>query len=260
MTVDPVAQVAKNWWLFLILGLVTVIAGILAIVYPGITLLALGHLRRDQPADDRRDGDRRGVRRESEARAMNAIIGVLSLLAGLVCLRRPGESLLAIIIVLGFWLIIEGVDPLHRAFAVLEDRALMMGLAILDIILGVLILAAARAEPRHARDPVRDLTARPRRLRDRHRVPSAGRSPRRDGRRRACVTQLGDRVEHAIEQRTELDEEELEHTPSWPVRRIVRMAFWLGLTGVSLYLVAPSLIEVFGSATRSTRSRPPGWP
>jgi uncharacterized protein (TIRG00374 family) len=62
------------------------------------------------------------------------------------------------------------------------------------------------------------------------------------------VTQLGDRVEHAIEQRTELDEEQLESTPSWPVRRIVRTVFWLSLTGVSLYLVAPSLIDVFGSA------------
>jgi uncharacterized membrane protein HdeD (DUF308 family) len=140
MTVDPVAQVAKNWWLFLILGLVTVIAGILAIVYPGITLLALGIFA--------------GVSllmigvmeiveafAESDARAMNAVIGVLSLLAGLVCLRRPGESLLAIIIVLGFWLIIEGVIRFIATFAVLEDRALMMGLALLDIILGVLILA-----------------------------------------------------------------------------------------------------------------------
>ena len=140
MTVDPVAQVAKNWWLFLILGLVTVIAGILAIVYPGITLLALGIFA--------------GVSllmigvmeiveafAESEARAMNAVIGVVSLLAGLVCLRRPGESLLAIVIVLGFWLIIEGVIRFIATFAVLEDRALMMGLALLDIILGVLILA-----------------------------------------------------------------------------------------------------------------------
>ena len=140
MTVDPVAKVAKNWWLFLILGLVTVAAGILAIVYPGITLLALGIFA--------------GVSllmigvmeiveafAESEARAMNAVIGVLSLLAGLVCLRRPGESLLAIIIVLGFWLIIEGVIRFIAAFSTLEDRALVMGLAILDIIIGVLILA-----------------------------------------------------------------------------------------------------------------------
>jgi uncharacterized membrane protein HdeD (DUF308 family) len=140
MTVDPVAKVAKNWWLFLILGLVTVVAGILAIVYPGITLLALGIFAGISLLMI-------GVMEiveafaESEARAMSAIIGVLSLLAGLVCLRRPGESLLAIVIVLGFWLIIEGVIRFIAAFAVLEDRALVMGLAILDIILGVLILA-----------------------------------------------------------------------------------------------------------------------
>jgi uncharacterized protein (TIRG00374 family) len=61
------------------------------------------------------------------------------------------------------------------------------------------------------------------------------------------VTALGDRVEHAIEQRTVVEEEAVERTPSWPVRRIVRTVFWLSLTGISLYLVAPSLIDVFGS-------------
>jgi uncharacterized membrane protein HdeD (DUF308 family) len=140
MTVDPVAKVAKNWWLFLILGLVTVAAGILAIVYPGITLLALGIFAGISLLMI-------GVMEiveafaEAESRAMSAIIGVLSLLAGLVCLRRPGESLLAIVIVLGFWLIIEGVIRFIRSFSELEDRALLMLLALLDIILGVLILA-----------------------------------------------------------------------------------------------------------------------
>jgi uncharacterized membrane protein HdeD (DUF308 family) len=141
MTTDPVAQAAKNWWLFLVLGLVSVIAGVLAIVYPDITLLALGIFAGvsllmigimeivEALADD------------AESRAMSAIVGVLSLLAGLVCLRRPGESLLALVIVLGFWLIVEGVVRFIRAFSELEDRALIMGLAILDIILGILILA-----------------------------------------------------------------------------------------------------------------------
>ena len=60
------------------------------------------------------------------------------------------------------------------------------------------------------------------------------------------MTQLGDRVEHAIEQRTDL-EQEIKRAPSWPVSRIVRTVFMLSLTGISLYLVAPSLIDVFGS-------------
>jgi uncharacterized membrane protein HdeD (DUF308 family) len=141
MSIDPVARVAKNWWLFLILGLVTAVAGILAIVYPDITLLALGifagvsllMIGVMEIVD--------AIAGSPDSRALTAIVGVLSLLAGLVCLRRPGESLLALVIVLGFWLIIEGVVRFIGSFAVLEDRALLMGLAILDIILGILILA-----------------------------------------------------------------------------------------------------------------------
>ena len=78
---------------------------------------------------------------DPESRALAAITGVLALLAGLVCLRRPGESLLALVIVLGFYLIVTGVIRFVRSFASLEDRALLMGLSILDIIIGILILS-----------------------------------------------------------------------------------------------------------------------
>src|SRR3954452_16250308 len=141
MSIDPVARVAKNWWLFLVLGLVTVIAGILAIVYPDITLLALGifagisllMIGVMEIVD--------AIAGSPDSRALTAIVGVLSLLAGLVCLRRPGESLLALVIVLGFWLIVAGVIRFIRAFAELENRALLMALALLDVILGILILS-----------------------------------------------------------------------------------------------------------------------
>jgi uncharacterized membrane protein HdeD (DUF308 family) len=76
-----------------------------------------------------------------DSRALSALAGVLAMLAGLVCLRRPGESLLAVVIVLGIYLVVAGVVRFVRSFSELEDRALLMGLAILDIILGILILA-----------------------------------------------------------------------------------------------------------------------
>jgi uncharacterized membrane protein HdeD (DUF308 family) len=141
MTTDPVAQVSKNWWLFLILGLVSVIAGVLAIVYPDLTLLALGIFAGVSLLMIGIMEIVEAIAGDPDSRALTAIVGVLSLLAGLVCVRRPGESLLALVIVLGFWLIIEGIVRFIRAFSELEDRALLMGLAILDIILGILILA-----------------------------------------------------------------------------------------------------------------------
>jgi uncharacterized membrane protein HdeD (DUF308 family) len=141
MSVDPVAQAAKSWWLFLVLGLVSLIAGILAIVYPDITLLALGIFAGVSLLMIGIMEIVEAIAGDAESRAMTAIVGVLSLLAGLVCLRRPGETLLVLVIVLGFWLIIEGVVRFIRSFSELEDRALIMLLALVDIILGILILA-----------------------------------------------------------------------------------------------------------------------
>ena len=57
-------------------------------------------------------------------------------------------------------------------------------------------------------------------------------------------TPIGDRFERSIEQRAELHPEAV---PPAPRHRLRRTIVWLALTGISLYLVAPSLLEVFGS-------------
>jgi uncharacterized protein (TIRG00374 family) len=64
---------------------------------------------------------------------------------------------------------------------------------------------------------------------------------------------LGDRLEHAIEQRTDVA---VEIEQAQPRRRIGRTVFWLALTGISLYLVFPSVIEVLGSWRDITRFTP----
>jgi uncharacterized protein (TIRG00374 family) len=58
---------------------------------------------------------------------------------------------------------------------------------------------------------------------------------------------LGDRVEHAIEAHTAVE------TEAVPPRRIGRTVLWLAITGVSIYLVFPSIVEVFGSWRQITR-------
>jgi uncharacterized protein (TIRG00374 family) len=59
------------------------------------------------------------------------------------------------------------------------------------------------------------------------------------------MTEVGDRLERAIEHHADVEQEI--QTPPPPRRRLVRTVLWLALTGVSLYLVAPSLVEVLGS-------------
>jgi uncharacterized protein (TIRG00374 family) len=62
------------------------------------------------------------------------------------------------------------------------------------------------------------------------------------------MTQVGDRLEHAIEQHADTEHEiERGEAESPPRPRLVRRIFWLAVTGISLYLVAPSLVDVLGS-------------
>ena len=141
MTVEPVSPVAANWWLFLVVGIVSAVAGVLALVYPDLTLLAIGLFAGIGLLFIGGMEVVEAIVGEPESRALDAIVGVLTLLAGLVCLRRPGESLLALVVVLGIYLVVAGIVRFVRSLSELEDRTFLMGVAIIDVILGILILA-----------------------------------------------------------------------------------------------------------------------
>lgn len=70
----------------------------------------------------------------------------------------------------------------------------------------------------------------------------------------APASSVGDRLERAIEQRTELEQDIARGEATEPERRhLVRTTVWLGLTAISLYLVAPSLLDVLSSWRDITR-------
>jgi uncharacterized protein (TIRG00374 family) len=67
---------------------------------------------------------------------------------------------------------------------------------------------------------------------------------------------LGDRLEHALEERA--DVEHAIERPAPTEHNLRRSAFWLGITAISLYLVAPSVLEVLGS-WEDVEQLAPGW-
>lgn len=90
--------------------------------------------------------------------------------------------------------------------------------------------------------------------------PSAMAATRADAHR----PRLGDRVEAALEQRSELARElereaaEQEQRKTRRSGALRRTAFWLALSAVSLYLVAPAVLDVLGS-WRQIVELPLGW-
>jgi uncharacterized membrane protein HdeD (DUF308 family) len=138
---SDVALIARNWWLFVVAGVACLAAAVLVIVWPDITLLTFGVilgiyliLAAILEIIDAVTGDPGG-------RAVSAILGVIALVAGIICIRRPGESLLAIVVVIGIYLIVAGVIRVVRAFDVTEGRGWALLVAVVDVAVGCLILA-----------------------------------------------------------------------------------------------------------------------
>jgi len=136
-----VSVIAKNWWLFVVLGIVSVATGIAMIVWPGITLLAVGLLAGIYLLIAALMEIIDAITGDAMSRTLSAIIGVIALIAGVICLRRPGESLLAIVIVLGVYLIAEGVIRVVRALASEGRRWWGVMLGVFDVIVGVIIMS-----------------------------------------------------------------------------------------------------------------------
>jgi uncharacterized membrane protein HdeD (DUF308 family) len=140
---DVLRPVSRYWWLWAAFGLLSIVAGIIALANPGLSLVAIGILfgcwlivvgffdvLEGVAADD-----------ASAARRIVAVLlGIVSLIAGLMCLRLPGAGVLALVIVAGSYLVVAGV--LQLAAAVGDDQpGLAVALGLANLILGVLILA-----------------------------------------------------------------------------------------------------------------------
>lgn len=138
---DDVARIAKEWWLLAVLGVVSIVCGVLAIVYPDVTLLAVGIIFGFYLMLAGVFELVEAIVGDAASRALSALIGIVALIAGLICLRRPGESLLALVVVLGIYLVVTGVVALVRAFASVEHRGWFVLSAVVDLVLGILILS-----------------------------------------------------------------------------------------------------------------------
>jgi uncharacterized membrane protein HdeD (DUF308 family) len=127
-----------------LVGALSIVAGILAILYPDITLLALALIAGINLLLLGILGLFEAVTSNDDAggtRVLSGVLGLLGVIAGLVVMRRPGESLLAIILILGVWFVVSGLVDAIRALVVPGDRAFRLLVALFDLVLGGLILA-----------------------------------------------------------------------------------------------------------------------
>lgn len=134
---------SKYWWLLTVIGVLTVIVGFVALIYPGPTLLVVGLLFGIWLLIWGAFAIYRGVADSGGAgwRVLSVIIGVLGVLAGIVLIVRPGQSVLTLVLVIGIWWIITGILEFIQGIAVKDHRWTNIILGLIGAVAGLIILA-----------------------------------------------------------------------------------------------------------------------
>jgi uncharacterized membrane protein HdeD (DUF308 family) len=138
---EAVEMVARAWWIGLIVGLISLVGGIVLIAYPGPTLtviallvgieLLIGGVFLIVGALGEPSGSRLG----------GVLGGALAMIAGVIVLRHPSDSILVVALAVGLYLILAGVLRLLGAFETREGRGWLLLASLVDLALGILIVS-----------------------------------------------------------------------------------------------------------------------
>jgi uncharacterized membrane protein HdeD (DUF308 family) len=120
----------------------TILFGVIAIFWPGITLIAMVILFGAYAIVDGVTAIVMGSRRHT-GRGILIFMGVLGVVAGLIALFWPGISALALLYVIAFWAIVTGIGSIVSGVGLGRDvggRWLFILSGLAGIVLGVLLL------------------------------------------------------------------------------------------------------------------------
>ncbi len=140
-----VEELARHWWVIALRGVVAILFGILAIVWPGITLAVLILLFGAYALVDGILGIVAAFRGDSSHRVLLLVEGIVGVLAGLVAFFWPGLTALVLLYIIAFWAIVTGVLEIVQAVrlrqVISNEIALIIG-GILSVLFGIVLLVA----------------------------------------------------------------------------------------------------------------------
>jgi uncharacterized membrane protein HdeD (DUF308 family) len=135
------ASDTQPWWIWEVSGLMTVAVGVLVLAEPGKSLQALAVIAGLYCLVDAILAFASLPGGDPEHRAYGALHGIVSLVIGLLLVRHPLQSLTAIALLIGIWLLAVGCVRLVGAIGSSTHRGLRVLVALVQAVAGIVIIS-----------------------------------------------------------------------------------------------------------------------
>jgi uncharacterized membrane protein HdeD (DUF308 family) len=134
-------DVGRLWWLFGLVGLISVAAGVIFVAEPSNSIKALAVVFGIFALVDGIIELVMSFSHRTENRGLAALLGVLGIVIGILLLRHTSHAVAAIGLLIGIWLVAAGVVRFMRALVSSAHPVLQVAIALLEIVFGILVVS-----------------------------------------------------------------------------------------------------------------------
>jgi uncharacterized membrane protein HdeD (DUF308 family) len=138
---DGLHESTWAWWLFMLLGLLGIAAGVIVLSKPSNSLATLAVIAGLFILVDGIFDLVASLLARTANRGSVALLGVLDIVVGVLLIRHPIGGVLAVALLIGIWLIAVGLVRLVAAFD-RDNRAWNILVALIEVAAGIVIVAS----------------------------------------------------------------------------------------------------------------------
>ncbi|CAL9466682.1 hypothetical protein SUDANB121_02762 [Nocardiopsis dassonvillei] len=149
---EILGTMSRNWWMVVLRGVAAVLFGLIALIWPGLTTVALALVFGVYALVDAAVLGYAASRAARGTRTPLVVQAVLSAIMGLIALIWPVAAVIALVFVIGVWAVITGVSEIVTAVRLrsqISSEWLLIFAGALSVVFGLLLwfwpLAGAQA-------------------------------------------------------------------------------------------------------------------
>jgi len=141
VTTEELHHLKRAGWVLMLVGLLSIAVGVIVLLKPSDSLVTLAVIAGIFILIDGAFDLFASFSRRTENRGVSAIVGVVSIVVGVLLIRHPIGGVLAVALLIGIWLIAAGVMGVVRAFD-RDHRAWNIVVGLLEAAAGIVIVSS----------------------------------------------------------------------------------------------------------------------